>query len=68
MIKYNATDTSGNNATVVTRTVNITPAPLLINEVEYDTPGNENEAEWFEIYNPTSGIVNLENWTITEAV
>jgi len=68
VITYNAVDSSGNNATTVNRTVNVTPAPLLINEVEYDTPGNENEAEWFEIYNPTSWDVNIENWTITEAV
>jgi len=67
-IKYDAIDVSGNSAVLVTRTVNIAAAALLINEVEYDTPWNENEAEWFEIYNPTSGIVNIENWTITEAV
>jgi hypothetical protein len=46
----------------------VTAASLLINEVEYDTPGKESEAEWFEIYNPTSNTVNIENWTITEKV
>ncbi len=68
IIKYDAIDTSSNSAILVTRTVNVVAAALLINEVEYDTPWNEAEAEWFEIYNPTSGIVNIENWTITEAV
>ena len=68
IITYNVTDAAGNNAIQVTRTVNVAAAPLLINEVEYDTPGNENEAEWFEIYNPTAGSVNIEDWTITEKV
>jgi len=68
VITYNAIDSSSNSAILVTRTVNVTAAALLINEVEYDTPWNENEAEWFEIYNPTSWVVNIENWTITEAV
>lgn len=43
-------------------------APILINEVEYDPTGNESEAEWFELYNPTLSSVNIGGWTITEGV
>jgi hypothetical protein len=32
---------------------------ILISEVVYDPIGNENEAEWFELYNPTSSTVFL---------
>ena len=67
-IDYNSTDSNWNIADSVTRTVNVTPAAILINEVEYDTAWNEAESEWFEIFNPTSGTVNIENWTVTEKV
>jgi len=68
VIAYDALDVSWNNASQVMRTVIVSAANILINEVEYDTAWNEAESEWFELYNPTSGIVNIENWTITEKV
>jgi len=68
VITYDAFDAAGNNAIQVTRMVNVWAAAILINEVEYDSPGSENGAEWFEIYNLTSWVVNIENWTITEKV
>ncbi|MEE9326674.1 MAG: lamin tail domain-containing protein [Cocleimonas sp.] len=47
---------------------------IIISEVQYDpaTPlGHtstevENEAEWFELFNPTSTPVDIGNWTIKE--
>lgn len=42
---------------------------LVINEVMFDPPnsnacGSENDAEWLEIYNPTSISVNLDTWSV----
>lgn len=39
---------------------------LVINEVEYDSPWNESEWEWIELYNPTLNDINLDNWSISE--
>jgi len=45
-----------------------TPAgdDILISEVEYDPTGEENEAEWFELFNPTGNAIDIGNWTIKE--
>ena len=42
---------------------------LVINEVMFDPPtpnacGSELDAEWVEIYNPTSSPVNLDTWSV----
>jgi len=42
---------------------------LVINEVMFNPPntnacGNEGDAEWVEIYNPTSSPVNLDTWSV----
>lgn len=47
---------------------------IIISEVQYDpaTPVGhasaevENEAEWFELFNPTSNPINIGGWTIKE--
>ena len=47
---------------------------ILISEVQYDpaTPAGhassevENEAEWFELFNPTSSTIDISGWTIKE--
>ena len=39
---------------------------ILFSEVFYDTPGNENEEEWIELYNSTSETVDLSSWTIVD--
>jgi hypothetical protein len=45
---------------------------LVINEVMFNPPnsnacGAENDAEWVEIYNPTSDPVNLDTWAIGDS-
>jgi len=67
-ISYNAVDVAWNIASTITRTVYVTGAAILINEVEYDPTWLESEAEWFELYNPTGSSVNISGWTITEWV
>ena len=37
---------------------------VLISEVMYDPLANE--SEWVEIYNSSSGIINLKNWSISD--
>ena len=40
----------------------------VINEFELNPPGNDNSRdaeEWVEIYNPTSQVVDIGNWTLT---
>jgi hypothetical protein len=59
-ISYDAVDATGNITTTVTRSVNVTGAAIVINEVEYDPIGNESEGEWFELFNPTGSSVSLE--------
>lgn len=39
---------------------------LIITEIEYDLSTNENESEWFELYNPTAFAIDLTGWTISE--
>jgi len=65
-IDYSASDIAGNNATIVTRTITVTAAPILINEIEYDPTGSESEWEWIELYNPIGNVVSLSGWTLTE--
>ena len=54
-----------------------TPVPftdhLVINEVMFDPPnenvcGNEGDAEWVEIYNPTASSVNLDTWLVGDTL
>ena len=41
---------------------------VVINEVFYDPPAGwpEPEAEWVELYNPTSSPVDLSGWRLTD--
>lgn len=46
---------------------------LVINEVMFNPPnenvcGNEGDAEWVEIYNPTASPVNLDSWLIGDSL
>ncbi|MDC0505985.1 DUF5011 domain-containing protein [Candidatus Gracilibacteria bacterium] len=66
-ISYDAIDGAGNIASTVTRTVNVTGAAILINEVEYDTLATGIPGEWLELYNPTASAVNIGGWNISEA-
>lgn len=43
-----------------------TTADILFSEIFYDTPGNESNEEWIEIYNTTSAEITLNGWTITD--
>lgn len=48
----------------------VTTAYPVINEVYYDVgsgKGNNPNNEWVEIYNPTSGTVDISGWKICEA-
>lgn len=40
----------------------------MINEFESNPPGNDNSGEveeWVELYNPTSDVIDIGNWTLT---
>ena len=39
---------------------------IIISEVEYNPSGSENEAEWFELFNPTKDTIDIGGWTIQE--
>ncbi len=39
---------------------------MLISEVFYDTPGDDNIEEFVELYNPTGSAVSLAGWTLTD--
>lgn len=36
---------------------------VIISEVLYNEPGGDTEAEWIQLYNPTSQEINLEGWS-----
>jgi hypothetical protein len=38
---------------------------IVINEVELNPPGRDDNREWVELYNPTSSKVNIGNWILT---
>jgi hypothetical protein len=37
---------------------------VVINEVNYDAPGNDNGYEWLELYNGSGSSVDISGWTI----
>ncbi|HWI61529.1 MAG TPA: lamin tail domain-containing protein [Symbiobacteriaceae bacterium] len=39
---------------------------LLINEVYYDTPGDDNVEEWVELYNGTGSAINLSGYKLVD--
>jgi beta-lactamase superfamily II metal-dependent hydrolase len=39
---------------------------VVFSEVFYDTPGDDTQEEWIELYNNSPMSVDLENWTITD--
>ncbi len=49
---------------------NILAAPdgsnVIFSEVEYNPSAQENEAEWFELYNPTESDIDISGWTVEE--
>lgn len=78
-LSYSFFSDSGNSTSNVFSAASVFPSPsptptpianhLVINEVMFDPPntnacGAENDAEWVEIYNPTSGSVNLDTWSV----
>ncbi|MBS7656060.1 lamin tail domain-containing protein [Candidatus Bathyarchaeota archaeon] len=38
---------------------------IVINEVELNPPGRDDNREWIELYNPTSSKVNIGGWILT---
>ncbi len=44
----------------------VSPGNILFSEVFYDTPGDENAEEWFELYNNSTFTVNIGGWTIVD--
>ena len=65
-------DEAGNVATADGFTFQTVAAPtssvpdILISEVFYDTPGNESEEEWIEIYNTTGQQIDLSGWSLVD--
>lgn len=66
-------------STTISPTSTPTPTPsdianhLVINEVMFNPPnpnacGSENNAEWVEIYNPTSAGINLDTWSVGDTL
>lgn len=39
---------------------------LVISEVFYDTPGNDDTEEWVELYNPAAAAVDISGWTLAD--
>jgi len=39
---------------------------IIITEVEFDPSAAENEAEWFELFNPTTAPIDIGGWSIAE--
>jgi hypothetical protein len=71
VVRYDAVDAAGNNATQVTRTVTVVSRPVLINEFAASTdvgyPDEDGEFEdWIELYNPNDVPINLSGWSITD--
>ncbi|MCF7910926.1 MAG: lamin tail domain-containing protein [Candidatus Cloacimonetes bacterium] len=42
-------------------------AQVVINEIYYDHPGNDEGYEWLELYNAGAEAINLYGWTIEKA-
>lgn len=42
------------------------PAGIKISEVYYDTVGNDDVEEYVELYNPSSSVVDISGWTISD--
>ena len=42
-------------------------APVIINEIYYDAPGSDENAEWIELYNAGTSSVALDGWKIEES-
>ena len=40
---------------------------LIINEIMYDPQGSDTSREWIEVYNDTSGDINLSSWKFFES-
>lgn len=67
-LSYTHTDLAGNIGNTVTRAIVVQPVStggIVISEVQYDTL-QENEWEWFELYNPTSWSIDISLRTIEE--
>ncbi|MFA6251576.1 MAG: immunoglobulin-like domain-containing protein [Candidatus Paceibacterota bacterium] len=70
-ITYTATDSAGNVASPITRTVNVTETEivpptsteLVINEIDYDQPSAD-IAEFVELKNIGEGVINLDNYEV----
>lgn len=41
---------------------------ILISEIHYDPKGSDDDNEFIELVNPTGNIVDLSNWSISDAV
>ncbi|MGC9334028.1 MAG: lamin tail domain-containing protein [Anaerolineae bacterium] len=44
----------------------ISPSDIVINEIEYDPPGDDNNCEWIELYNNTVAAIDVTGWTIED--
>ncbi len=43
-----------------------TPDPIVINEINYNSPDEFNPEDWLELYNPGPGTVDLEGWILQD--
>lgn len=64
IFKATATDTSNNESTAQTISIDIWLRPVVINEIAWAGTGSSaitNKDEWLELYNPTPKTVSLSN-------
>ena len=47
-------------------TLNYSLPEIVINEIMYDPPGDDNNSEWVELYNAGSGPVDLTGWSLAD--
>jgi spore coat protein H len=40
---------------------------VVINEINYNSPGNHNTGDWIELYNPNNQSVDLSSWIFRDA-
>ena len=67
-VNLTVTDNAGaTNAAQTTATIDaIVSGGVVISEVFYDTPGNDSNEEWIELFNAGSTTVSIGGWTITD--
>jgi hypothetical protein len=64
VVNFPADEILANNTGSADVTIGFLPHALVINEIMY-APFTD-QAEWVELYNPTSSSVDLKNWTLSD--